>query len=101
MWYGIAALLDKTNEITEQSPAQRLFTQLTPLFEERGVPTKGGKAHAKMIRCKEWLFTLHSVFTRNKALFNLGQEFISKHVLRNIMGDTKSISNTNYDYCYD
>ena len=58
---GIAALLDKTNQVCEQKPAQRLCkenararvsSQLTPLFDERGAPTKGGKAHAKVVQCK-------------------------------------------------
>ena len=95
---GIAALLDKTNQICEQSSAQRLCketararvaTQVTPfiLFEERGDPAKGGKAHAKIVQRKdnqESACTLYSVFTKNKTLFNQGKEFVSKYVSRNI-----------------
>ena len=57
---GIAALLDRTNQ--EQSPAQRscketaqakVASQLTPSFEERGDPAKGGKDHAKIVQHKD------------------------------------------------
>ena len=91
---GIAALMDKTNQVCEQSHPQRLCkenararvaTQLTPSFEERGDPAKGGKAHAKIVQCKDSQEgTLYSVFTKNKALFNQGKEFVSKYVSRNI-----------------
>ena len=88
---GVAAVLDKTNQVCEQNPAQRLCketararvtSQLTPLFNERRAPTKGGKAHAKIVQCKprdsqESACTLYSVFTKNKALFNQGKEFVA------------------------
>lgn len=89
--HGIAALLDKTNQVCEQNPAQRLCketararvtAQLTPLFDERGAPTKGSKAHAKIVQCKprdsqESACTLY-VFTKNKTTFNQGKEFVTK-----------------------
>ena len=91
---GIAALLDRTNQVCEQSPAQRpcketaqarVATQLTPSFEGRGDPAKGGKAHAKIVQHKDnQKSTLYSVFTKNKALFNQGKEFVSKYVSRNV-----------------
>ena len=54
--------MDKTDQVYEQSHAQRLCkenawarvaTQQTPLFEERGDPAKGGKAHTKIIQHKD------------------------------------------------
>ena len=90
---GIAALLDRTNQVCEQSPAQRpckdtacarVATQLTPSFEERGDPAKGGKAHAKIVKPKEHQDTLYTVFTKKRSLFNQGRESVSKYVSRNV-----------------
>ena len=62
--------------------------QLTPLFDERGAPTKGGKANAKVVQCnpldsQESACTLYSVFTKNK-IFKQGKEFVTKYISRNV-----------------
>ena len=90
--HGIAALLDRTNQ--EQSPAQRscketarakVASQLTPSFEERGDPAKGGKDHAKIVQHKDDKeSSLFRVFTNNRVLFNQGKEFVNKYVSRNV-----------------
>ena len=57
------------------------------MFEERGAPAKGGKAHAKIFQCndnQEGPCTLYSVFANNKPLFNQGKNLVSKYVARNI-----------------
>ena len=73
---GIVALLDTTNQVSEQNPAHRLCketartrvaTQLTPSFEERGDPAKGGKAHAKIVQhTDDQESTLYSVLKKIK-----------------------------------
>ena len=75
---GIAALLDRTNETCEESQTQRpckqtsqaiVSTLLTPTFEVRGDPVKGGKAHAEVVQQQLYCQgdnTLYSLFTKTR-----------------------------------
>lgn len=57
-----------TQIICKETAQARVATMLTPTFEMRGDPVKGGKA--KTCSTRQGENTLYSVFTKNKELFN-------------------------------
>ena len=93
---GISALLgDITNDPSVQTHSRRtsreetlskVAANLEQTHEPRGDASKGGKVKAKLAKnsSKPGNNTLHCIFTKQRELFDMGQECINDFVSKNV-----------------
>ena len=100
---GIAALLaDVTNQISETRPVRvcreetisKVSTAMAPEFGPRGDPLKGAKNKAKALKTiqasqSDDACTLYNIYTKDRELFDKGQEYICNFVSKNVSWDVQ------------
>ena len=99
----IAALLaDVTNQISETCPVRvcreetisKVSTAMAPEFGPRRDPLKGAKNKAKALKTiqasqSDDACTLYNIYTKDRELFDKGQEYICNFVSKNVSWDVQ------------
>ena len=93
---GIAALLaDVTNQpescnqrLCKEESISKVSAAILPDFQPRGDAEKGGMVRAKVLKRQasqsDDTRTLYSIYTKDRELFDKGQEYISNFVSKNV-----------------